>query len=430
MQLPLVAAVGVDGGEPPGQPPPASLVAVPSAVGAELQLALGGPGAPSAAKARLWAATAGPAWFAAAAYFFCTAFPDIDPALAPAGAVASIGCLVCAATISASVHLRWRSLYAADALQGAAALAPQQDNLRDLLRAELTPDAAATLVTRAKQNRVGFVALLMTAWGFMSAVGFGLLGHKGAGGALLLSADRAVALVVSLVLAPVLIKGVFGPLLLDVVASVIVVDRVRVVTERVRRSNPATADFDGRLRDIVDAQQLVSAVAAELEQSIVLLVVCTSTLAGMNIFVGLGPQPSDAHWWHTYKLSEICLACGAVMVILSILMLTQPAKVTSACDALGDAINEMTARGSGVPTKEQRDIIEHIYGYVRNLNRGKGMGFMVMRKRISHSFVMTMAARALSSMLFLFPVILSLTQVEQEEDKLLCNSTCCACSPS
>ena len=73
---------------------------------------------------------------------------------------------------------------------------------------------------------------------------------------------------------------------------------------------------------------------------------------------------------------------------------------------------------------EQREVIEHLYGYVRNLNRGKRMGFMVHRKRISHSFVMSMLVRAVSSMAFLFPIILSLTRHAKREGELQANATC------
>jgi hypothetical protein len=112
----------------------------------------------------------------------------------------------------------------------------------------------------------------------------------------------------------------------------------------------------------------------------------------------------------------------------------EPAKVTSACDALGDAINELAeAKEAGeatvrIPTKAQQLNAEYMLRYVRGLNRGHGMGFVIQRKRISYSFVLTMTARVLSAMVFLFPVMLSLTRVEGEEHTIedvfkLLNST-------
>ena len=122
-------------------------------------------------------------------------------------------------------------------------------------------------------------------------------------------------------------------------------------------------------------------------------------------------------------------------------MLAQPAKVTSACERLCDAINEMTEtvqdRGEATlrmsAPNQQRDI-EHLCGYVRGLNRGRGMGFVIQRKRINQTFVLSLAAKVLSVMSICFPMFLSLTRVEDKEDALLdldtellnltCNTAC------
>ena len=67
-------------------------------------------------------------------------------------------------------------------------------------------------------------------------------------------------------------------------------------------------------------------------------------------------------------------------------------------------------------------------GFVRGLNRGRGMGFMIQRKRISYSFVMTMTVRALSAMVFIFPIMLKEGNLEADNEALLdLNRTCCAC---
>ena len=80
-----------------------------------------------------------------------------------------------------------------------------------------------------------------------------------------------------------------------------------------------------------------------------------------------------------------------------------------------------------MPTKEQEQHIGHLFHYVRGLNRGRGMGFVMQRKRISYSFVLTTAVRAASAMLFLFPIMLSLSSVKKGGDELL-NRTCAACA--
>ena len=100
--------------------------------------------------------------------------------------------------------------------------------------------------------------------------------------------------------------------------------------------------------------------------------------------------------------------------LLSIFMLYQASRVTSVCDALGDAINEMTEQvkvpGKAtllMPKTDQQRSIEHLCGYVRGLNRGRGMGYVIYNKRISHSFVTTLAFKVVSVMTVAFPVILT-----------------------
>ena len=115
MQLSLVeAGVSAGAGEPPGQPP---LVAVPSAVGEELQLMLGGPGAPSEAKARAWAVCTPMMCIAVLGPLFAQMLPMIDPALAPAATVNSVALAMFSLALAANTHLRWRALNAANAQQ-------------------------------------------------------------------------------------------------------------------------------------------------------------------------------------------------------------------------------------------------------------------------------------------------------------------------
>ena len=65
----------------------------------------------------------------------------------------------------------------------------------------------------------------------------------------------------------------------------------------------------------------------------------------MRIVLGLGPQPANLeHWWHAYKVPHLFLVFGVVYVIGGITLLLIPTKVTSACDTLGDAINELLTK--------------------------------------------------------------------------------------
>jgi len=424
MEMLLVSAETV-GGEPPALEP-LELVAVPSAVREALQLAFGGPGAPSTGKARLWAFGYS-AYMLCAAYFFSTVLSAVDDALKPASAVLGVACCISGALFSATVHMRWQGLYE----PGIKLDKQHKYRVRALLDAEVTPGAAAALARKGKAFRPVLVALSVAVYMSLAALSYGVWHFRVVVDALLLAAIVGIAALV-----PVIAPCFFGCLLLDEVARIVVVDRVRLVTQRVRRSTPATADFDGILMEIIDAQHLVSAVAAELARSMQLFILSGVVLAGGFFFLALGPQPNEprSEWWRQYHMSETLLVWGGFSLIVAIWHLMQPAKVTSACDALGDAINELAeAKEAGeatvrIPTKDQQLNAEYMLRYVRGLNRGHGMGFVIQRKRISYSFVLTMTARVLSAMVFLFPVMLSLTRVEGEEHTIedvfkLLNST-------
>ena len=425
------------------------LVAVPSAVNAYLQMALGGPGAPSERKARLWAASV--CCFLADAWMMsvywrgyldteCNTWAGscdglVDPALVQASAWACAGLSGLAVVAHACIRMHWSVLYAPSSPQQDDRLASPQHRLRDLvLRAELTPNAAATLVTLVKKNEGKTAGVVAAVFLINCLLGYGF-DTQG-----LLTLDMAAAATITTVTLPAAAVAMGGCRSLGAIAQVIVVDHVQLVTKRVRCSTPATADFDDLLAAIVEAQHMVSAVATELERPMMCAVVYQSMYVATCMFVGLGPQPTDPTlWWRQYHVADISVCWGGVFSIITILLLMVPAHITSACDALGDAINELLEATEAsddsplrMPTKEQEQHIQSLLGYVRGLNRGKGMGFMILNKRITTSFVVSMIAKAVSGMVVLFPVMLSLTRVEDEEaeleqeDALLLNTTNCA----
>ena len=83
-----------------------------------------------------------------------------------------------------------------------------------------------------------------------------------------------------------------------------------------------------------------------------------------------------------------------------------------------------------MPTNDEKLAIELLRDYVRDLNRGRGMGFVISNQRISYSLVLNMTLSVASAMPFFFALMVSFGNVEQEEDELLGNATgeCCACS--
>eukprot|EP01043_Picozoa_sp_COSAG02_P053782 COSAG02_NODE_5991_length_3886_cov_2.197254_1_plen_299_part_00 len=206
-------------------------------------------------------------------------------------------------------------------------------------------------------------------------------------------------------------------------------DRVREATKRVQASTPTTADYDRLLADIIDAEAFVSSLSKFLAHATKVGLGVSVLFGCLFIFIGLsgvGP-PSDLDvGWNTYHWPQIFLGVGMVLIILAVYTLVLPATVTSACEELMDAINKMReAKAPGelsarMPPNicETEASIDYLLQYVKNLNRRRGMGFTLHRKRISHSFVLSLGLKAVSFMPIFFAVMLSFTKVETEEQAI------------
>ena len=119
------------------------------------------------------------------------------------------------------------------------------------------------------------------------------------------------------------------------------------------------------------------------------------------------------------------LVLGAVFVLMGIWSLAKGAKITSACQDLGEAINKLRAsrsKESGevtVATSDQILQINNLRYFVRDFNRGQGMGFALKRKKITYTLVLDMVGLAASAIVVVSPILLGLVTVEEEEQVVL-----------
>jgi hypothetical protein len=402
------------------------LVDIPSAVSNAIQLTLGGPGSPSPVRARVWAAGSAVALWVTGA-LCARMFQVIDPALGPSAIVWPTLCFVSGCAWGASVHLRWRAFCVVEDRTTDVLALQRQGRLMDLLQQDQLPANQVAKLVKATQLPGVFSLIVWIGVWVVVATFLKFLDQDG-----LLEMDILVGSVVAIVFWPFMLLGLSGGVLLDYFSRVVVVEHVRPIIERVRSSTPADADFDALLTQIVGAQKLAASVGAKLGRAIVLQIVGLIAAGTGCMFVGLTAHPARDHWWRTAYVGEMYLAFGAIWFISSTLMLYQASRVTSVCDTLGDSITEMTEtqREPGettlrMPTNDQFLRIEHLRGYVRGLNRGRGMGFVIHRKRINHTFVVALAVKVISVMTISFPVILSLARVEQKEDEVLNITSAC-----
>jgi hypothetical protein len=391
------------------------LVPMPAGVEACVQRALYGPGAPSQGKAWLWVAGVA-VTYVALGYIGVAFVPLVDAELVPAGNLAAaLSWFLLGPLLIARVRF-FREV-----------LCDESSLLHGLLQAEVTPEAAAAIAAGLKAGRAK-VGAVLPFWVVFISITYIVHTHRRGG----LTALEMVGLAAFTIGWPAAITARKGSDFIAEVARVVVVDRVRQLADRARRSTPSTLNFEGILEEIAEAQNLVSAASVELALPMVLQVLFLELTGMVFIFCGSGPQPLDpAHLWNYWHLALILKFTGTGLILSGIWGLMQGAKITSACEDLGDAINQLrlgkTHGDTAVhlPSDPEKLAIEHLHNYVRSLNRGRGMGFVISKKRISHSFVLSLTLKVASAVPFFFAIIISLWSGEER----LVNATreCCAC---
>ena len=93
--------------------------------------------------------------------------------------------------------------------------------------------------------------------------------------------------------------------------------------------------------------------------------------------------------------------------------LSGPAKVTSACQRIASAVNDLrlnAGAGDGtvtLATSEQLHRIEGLKRYINEQNRDQGLGFLLLRKRITFTFVLGLLIQTVGAM----PVVITLMSI-------------------
>ena len=103
-------------------------------------------------------------------------------------------------------------------------------------------------------------------------------------------------------------------------------------------------------------------------------------------------------------------------------MLSTPARVTSACQQVASAVNDLrlTAHSDGDVALAEPEQLHRIEGLKRcsnELNRDQGLGFILLRKRVTFTLVIGLMIQTGSATIVLNGFLLSLTKVEGEEEQ-------------
>ena len=153
-----------------------------------------------------------------------------------------------------------------------------------------------------------------------------------------LRTDELVALAVAVPLTAMMAGLVpFSGQLLEVLCAA-AADPVKQITRAVRASTAATADYDALVRDIRRAHNTIAELST-LAQWLCLKAVLGNGvfMAGSFAFVALEPDPPPGHWWREYHMRWLFVVISLLYLFPALWSLMAPAKVTTACQELGEA---------------------------------------------------------------------------------------------
>lgn len=214
-------------------------------------------------------------------------------------------------------------------------------------------------------------------------------------------------------------------MLADVLCSAMA-DRVRQITASVHAATPASADYQRLIREIRGAHEDIGRLTEFMQPFFIIYVVGrTGFLTLAFAIVGFGPRSIVPawHWWTAHHVYFFFVFLTGLFSVLAVYFLTTGAKITSACQELGEAINELRATGKArddvtVATPEQTAEINNLCYYLAGKNRGQGMGLALKRKKITYTLVLDSALAVASAVVVTFPLLLGMAGVEDAEQAL------------
>ena len=236
---------------------------------------------------------------------------------------------------------------------------------------------------------------------------------------------------------PMVVNAV-APGLITSVAFVLAEDRVEQLALRTRGTTAATANFDALTDGVYQAHVATAELSQLLEPNVLSFTVVMFVNVAEWLIVSVAPRPaySDCGWsdcdlmndlwgaghWYNFFFNPYLMAVLAVVASgLTIYTLFAPARVTSACQRVAEAVNDLRVTAKdGEPAKlatpEQLHRIEGLKRYINELNRDQGLGILFLRKRITYTLVMGMLIQTVSAMVVINTTLMSILHAEKDEE--------------
>ena len=198
-------------------------------------------------------------------------------------------------------------------------------------------------------------------------------------------------------------------------------DAAGQVAADVQCTMAATADYNGLAKRVYRVHRDTVALSEKMTPVIFWAAVFDVLIVMFWLFVAVGPRPPRegndwlgmGNWYnfffHQYVAAFQTTTCAAQLVWV----LSGPARITSACQKISSALNDLRVNATEadgavtLATTEQGHQIEVLNRYINELNKNQGLGFLVLRKRITSTLVMGLLIQTVSAM----PVVITLMTI-------------------
>ena len=233
----------------------------------------------------------------------------------------------------------------------------------------------------------------------------------------------AAALIVALS-APVVAGATLKQLAMDV-TYLLAADAAEQVAADVHRGTAATADYNDLAKRVYRVHRDTVALSEMMTPVIFGQAGLLSLPVLMCLFIAVGPRPDREgdDWlgmgnWYNFFFHPYVMAFFATTVAAQLVWgLSVPAKITSACQRIASAVNDLRVNAGAdrtvtLATAEQLHRIEGLERYINALNKNQGLGFLVLRKRITFTLVMGLLIQTVSAMLVINTALMSIVTVD------------------
>eukprot|EP01046_Picozoa_sp_COSAG06_P031761 COSAG06_NODE_3120_length_5826_cov_11.100928_2_plen_462_part_00 len=207
-------------------------------------------------------------------------------------------------------------------------------------------------------------------------------------------------------------------------------DTANQVAAEVQRATAATADYNGLAKRVYRVHRETVMVSEKMAPVIFLQASMLGSCVLMFLFIAVVPRPAREGdtWlkmgnWYNFFLHQYVAAFLATTNAAQLVWgLSGPATITSACQRIAAAVNDLRLNVGAdgavtLATSEQLHRIEGLNRYINELNKNQGLGFLLLRKRITFTLVMGLLIQTVSAMLVINTTLLSIVTVKEDVDE-------------